>query len=320
MSMSSQEWKLDAGFRRQFHGVLAALVLAAGCAPEFPEDSEEAQLGQQESSISTGNSMTPNGLSANGLSLNGLSLNGLSANGLATVAFASWFNSNPADVSDMVMRYLVRCAVPSGQSRTWTNPSTGRSYTWAGELGLTPGWAGGRPSTEVEEQLITACLAAHVNKYGVSMMVSLLGRDATGVSLPISTGELQTYNQQEATFYGNLFRNEGVYVCKDPHLKLDSKKSTLRACSLESQTTGGGAGCGPMVIWGTCGGSNSCKPDSSKLFYSTCNYGGKTYKVLSTRIRPQDIYTCGDGICQISESCGSGTTASSCLADCGPCQ
>ena len=147
--MSSQEWKLEAGFRRQFHGVLAALVLAAGCAPEFPEDSEEAQLGQQESSISTGNSMTPNGLSANGLSLNGLSLNGLSANGLSTTAFASWFNSNPADVSDMVMRYLVRCAVPSGQSRTWTHPSTGRSYTWAGELGLTPGWAGGRPSTEV---------------------------------------------------------------------------------------------------------------------------------------------------------------------------
>lgn len=309
--MSPLEWKL---------AVVAGLVLAVGCAPEFQDEGAQALLGQQEASIGTGNSMTPNGLSANGLSLNGLSLNGLSANGLSTATFASWFNSNPTEVSDMVMRYLVRCAVPSSQNRTWINATTGQSYTWPGELGLTPGWASGRPSTEVEEQIITACLAAHVNKYGVSMMVSLLGRDANGAPVPTAPGELQTYKQQEASFYGNLFRNEGVYVCKDPHLKLDPKQSTLRACSLESQTTGGGAGCGPMVIWGTCGGSNSCKPDSSKLFYSTCDFSGKTYKVLSTRIRPEDIYTCGDGVCQASESCGTGTTASSCLADCGPCQ
>lgn len=317
--MSSLVWKRGAGFRRQVLGVWVGMVLAVGCGPEVLEDGEQAQPGQQESALTTGNSMTPNGLSANGLSLNGLSLNGLSANGLSSATFTSWFNSNPAEVSDMVMRYLVRCAVPAGQSRTWIHPATGQSYTWPGEMGLTPSWAGGRPSTEVEEQLITACLAAHVNKYGVSMVVSLLGRDATGASLPIAAGELQAYKQQEATFYGNLFRNEGVYVCKDPHLKLDPKQSTLRACSLASQTTGGGAGCGPIVIWGTCGGSNSCKPDSSKLFYSTCDFGGKTYKAMSTRIRPEDIYTCGDGVCQASESCGTGTTANSCLADCGPC-
>lgn len=319
MSMSTRESKREVGCR-WLRWLVAGLWLAAGCAPELEDPSEEALLGSQESSMVTGNSLTPNGLSANGLSLNGLSLNGLTNVGMTTAAFTSWFNSSPAELSDMVMRYLVRCAVPSGQSRTWTNPSTGTSYTWAGGLGLTPFWAGGRPSTEVEEQLITACLAAHVNKYGVSMQISLLGRDAQGVALPIATGELQTYKQQEATFYGNLFRNEGVYVCKDPHLKLDSKQSTLRACALDSQLVGGNSGCGPMVIWGTCGGSNSCKPDSSKLYYSTCSYSGKVYKVLSARIRPQDIYTCGDGICQISESCGTGTTASSCLADCGPCQ
>lgn len=317
--MSQQETKLEAECRSVLRGVLTGLLLVVGCAPEFQEDSEEALLGIRESSISTDNSMTPNGLSANGLSLNGLSLNGLSANGLSTTAFVSWFNANPVSVSDMVMRYLVRCAVPSGQSRMWINPSTGVSYTWQGGLGLTPNWAGGRPSTEIEEQLITACLAAHVNKYGVSMGISLLGRDSQGAELPMATGELQTYKQQEASFYGNLFRNEGVYVCKDPHLKLSSKQSTLRACSLESQVVGGSSDCGPMVIWGTCGGSNSCKPDSSKRFYSTCNANGKTYKVLSTRMRPQDIYTCGDGVCQVSESCGTGTTANSCLADCGPC-
>jgi hypothetical protein len=150
------------------------------------------------------------------------------------------------------------------------------------------------------------------------MQVSVLGRDAKGTALPIAPGELETFKQQEASFYGNLFRNEGVYVCKDPHLKLNSSQSTLRACSIESTAPGGDTGCAPLVIVGTCGGSNSCKPDSARLYYATCSYNGKAYKVLSTRMRPQDIYTCGDNVCQISESCGTGTTPGNCR-DCGPC-
>ena len=313
MSMSQREKRKLESRGWPFRWMLAALWLAAGCAAESQEASEEAPLGGEASSLASSNSLTPNGLSFNGLSFNGMTNVGLSA-----ASFSSWFNSNPAELSDMVMRYLVHCAVPSGQSRTWTNPSTGRSYSWAGGLGLTPDWATGAPANEVEEQLITACLAAHVNKYGVSMEVSILGRDSKGTPLPIAPGELETFKQQEASFYGNLFRNEGVYVCKDPHLKLNSSQSTLRACSIESTTAGGNTGCAPLVIWGTCGGSNSCKPDSTKVYYSTCNYNGKVYKVLSTRMRPQDIYTCGDGVCQISESCGTGTTPGSCK-DCGPC-
>ena len=314
MGGSTRERKREAGCR-DFRWMLMGLWLVAGCAPEPRAPEEEGLLDEEASSLVSTNSLTPNGLSFNGLSFNGLSNAGLSA-----ASFTYWFNSNPVGLSDMVMRYLVRCAVPSGQSRTWTNPSTGRSYAWAGGLGLTPDWASGRPATELEEQLITACLAAHVNKYGVSMQVSLVGRDARGTALPTTSQELTGYPQREASFYGNLFRNEGVYVCKDPLLKLNSSQSTLRACSLESQVLGGSTGCGPLVIWGTCGGSNSCKPDSSKQYYATCSYNGKAYKVLSARMRPQDIYTCGDGVCQVSESCGTGTSASSCLADCGACR
>jgi len=312
--MSKQKRKLEAG-RCRLLWMLPGLWLAAGCALEFTDSSQEARLSRVASPMVTANSLTPNGLSANGLSANGLSANGLSANGLSATSFSSWFNSNPESLSEMVMRYLIRCAVPSGESRTWTNPSTGVSYTWAGELGLTPGWAGGLPATETEEQIITACLAAHVNKYGVSMQISLLGRDAQGNALPVTAAESTTYKQQEASFYGNLFRNEGVFVCKDPHLKLDSSQSTLRACSIEGQTST----CAPMVITGTCGGSMSCIPDSTKQFYASCSYNGKAYNTLSTRIRPEDIYTCGDGVCQLTESCGTGSTPDSCKADCGTC-
>ncbi|WP_224371823.1 hypothetical protein [Hyalangium versicolor] len=272
-------------------------------------------MSSSDSALVASNSLTPNGLGTNGLGTNGLGTNGLGTNGLSTASFASWFNSNPAAVSDMVMRYLVRCAVPAGQSRTWTHPSTGVRYTWTGELGLTPNWASGQVATEREEQLITACLAAHVNKFGVSMQISVVGRDALNNLVPMAPGEATTYSQREATFYGNLFRNEGIFVCKDPLLRINSSKSTLRACSIESLSSS----CSPMAITGTCGGGTGCTPDSSKEFDGSCKYNGKAYAALSTRIRPEDIYTCGDGICQISESCGTGSSASSCLADCGPC-
>ncbi|WP_224371813.1 hypothetical protein [Hyalangium versicolor] len=272
-------------------------------------------MSSSDSALVTNNSLTPNGLGTNGLGTNGLGTNGLGTNGLSTASFASWFDSNPAALSDMVMRYLVRCAVPASESRTWTHPSTGVHYTWTGELGLTPNWASGQVASEREEQLITACLAAHVNKFGVSMQISVVGRDAPSNVLHMDTGEATTYSQQEATFYGNLFRNEGIFVCKDPHLKLSSAQSTLRACSLESPNSS----CSPITITGTCGGGTGCIPDSTKGFYASCTYNKKTYPALSTRIRPQDIYKCGDGICQISESCGTGKSAISCLADCGPC-
>src|SRR4051812_38403252 len=66
------------------------------------------------------NGLSTNGLSTNGLSTNGLSTNGLSANGLSTHGFNLWWDSNAASVSELVMRYVVHCAVPAGQSRTFT--------------------------------------------------------------------------------------------------------------------------------------------------------------------------------------------------------
>jgi hypothetical protein len=96
-------------------------------------------------------------------------------------------------MGDTVMGYLVKCAVASGQSRTWTNPTTGVSYTWPGDLGLAPGWSGGTPATLVEQQVITACLAAHVNRYGTSVPISVNGRGADNAVIPHSSTELTDY-------------------------------------------------------------------------------------------------------------------------------
>jgi hypothetical protein len=91
---------------------------ATGCgptqAPAFPEESE---LITGTEAVASSNGLSVNGLSVNGLSLNGLSLNGLSPHSLLSPLFSAWFEANPGQ-RDMVMRYMVLCAVPEGEART----------------------------------------------------------------------------------------------------------------------------------------------------------------------------------------------------------
>jgi hypothetical protein len=68
---------------------------------------------------------------------------------------------------------------------------------------------------------------------------------------------------------------------------------------------------------GSC--STYCTKDSTNTFYTSCTYNGTTYRPITTRMKSSDIYTCGDGVCQATEHCGTGTTPSSCAADCGSC-
>ncbi|HYO59041.1 hypothetical protein [Archangium sp.] len=233
------------------------------------------------------NGLSPSGLSLNGLSTNGLSLNGLSLNGFATESFSTWFNAHPAEHSDMVMRYVVSCAVPAGESRKWTNPTTLDTYTWPGQLGLTPDWAAGQPATEVEQQVITACLAALVNKYGVHVPLYLLGETAQGVQLPVQEEELETFSEEEGAFFGNLFQGDGAFACQSPTFVSPPHEKMLRACALLHP--GQEAECAPLQVVGHCNGELKCERDTSQTYLRTCHYQGKTYRTLTTRLRSQDI-------------------------------
>jgi GLTT repeat (6 copies) len=231
------------------------------------------------------NGLSANGLSANGLSANGLSANGLSANGLSTSVFAAWFSNDPAR-ADMVMRYVVRCAVPAGQARTYTHVSTGQSYTWNGGLGLAPGWASGAPANLAEQQVITACLMAHVNRYGLSIPISVLGRDAEGAVIPFTRNELETYSAREACFFGNLFTQEGLFFGVDRHVTDESQYLT-RACA-GMQDAGGNPNtrCQPLLYIGGC--KQSCWAEQKSPFYSVCARNGLLYRPLTTRMRQSD--------------------------------
>ena len=284
----------------------AALGVAlhlAGCAPAI------------EATSSTGGADFVTGVqhlaSDNGLSANGLSANGLSANGL----FSTWFNQTLA-TAPAVMQYLYACAAPLGSTLTWTNPATGVAYRWIGWLGLAPDWAAGASATVAEQQLVSACLAAHVNKFGVHIPIAVEGRTAKGVQITIGAGELTTFSNREACFFGNLFTGQGIFAGLD-HSVWANPQSSARACAFDNTSSGAPAvDCLPLVYVGLC--NKICKADASKTFYESCTYNGVTYKPLVTRIRSAEIYTCGDGVCQFTEKCGTRAEWWQCK-DCGPC-
>jgi hypothetical protein len=71
-----------------------------------------------------------------------------------------------------------------------------------------------------------------------------------------------------------------------------------------------------MYFVGPC--STYCTLDPTATFFESCTWNGKSYRPLTTRLRPAEIYTCGDGVCQVSERCGTRTEWWQCK-DCGPC-
>ena len=278
-------------------------------------------LGTQEQELEaqnglTLNGLTLNGLTLNGLTLNGLTLNGLTLNGLGTASFAEWFSLDPAQNATL-MKYIVQCAVAEGESRPYQDPASGTSYLWNGALGLAPRWSSGHEINEQEQQVLSACLAAHVNKFGVHVPLSVLGRTATQQPISYSAEELQTFNRREGCFFGNLFTGEGIYAGADRGSLFDNE-SSLRACALTTAQDAGSSVCAPMQHVGSC--ETYCTLDPSGLFYTDCSYNGQTYQPLTTRIRSDEIYTCGDGVCQTTESCGTSNVASNCASDCGSCE
>ncbi|ATB30889.1 hypothetical protein [Melittangium boletus] len=286
-----------------------ALMCAVACGPAEGSYEEQEALASTAREVEHGNGLNLNGLNLNGLNLNGLNLNGLNLNGLSTQDFASWFQVDRALRAE-VMKYVVACAVPAGESRTFTDTSTGTSYRWDGLLGLAPSWSGGEKATDYEQQVVSACMAAHSNKFGIHVTISLRGLDGAGNVLPVSLQEDTNYSVREACFFGNLFDGEtGVFGGNDG-LTLASNQSSPRVCGLPGVPTP--SQCLPMVFVGSC--STYCTPDATNSFYTSCSYGGKTYRPLATRMKTTDIYTCGNGVCESAEVAG---MPSYCAADCG---
>jgi hypothetical protein len=288
------------------------LVLAIGCGPAWEPLPEAAPLEATHQSVVRDNGLNLNGLNLNGLNLNGLNLNGLNLNGFSTEDFENWFLEDPTSRA-AVMKYIVECAVPAGETRTYTPPEGGTTYQWTGVLGLAPGWSSGQAATTLELQVVSACMAAHANKYNIHVNISLRGLDGTNTPIATTSAENASYTLREACFFGNLFDGTtGVFSANDG-LTLGAQQSSPRVCGLAGSTQQ----CAPLVQVGDC--ATVCTPDPTGTYYTACTYNGVTYRPITTRMQPGEIATCGNGVCERTETCGANSLLQRCTADCGTC-
>jgi Ricin-type beta-trefoil lectin domain-like len=186
--------------RGTFHGTLSmgaaavfGFVGGAGCSQidtSSPPQQESAALARS------------NGLPAiNGLKAhNGLgTANGLKAhNGLTTsTGLSATTGLMTTGMGRRTVAYLAKCALGASQQLV-KQDQYGNSYTFPGEIGLAPEWYGGSLST-TGEQMVSACMMAHVNTAGVHVPVWLVsGAPAIG------WGQNPAYPNMEGTFFGDI--------------------------------------------------------------------------------------------------------------------
>ncbi|WP_437647429.1 hypothetical protein [Sorangium sp. So ce362] len=265
--------------------LVVPLVTTACIGAELDEESE-ALLAEAESAIESNNGYLPNALSLNALSLNALSLNALSLNALSLNALSLNALSaikNPGangTASREVLRYVVSCALRPDQmfSFSWTD-SAGvvRQEVYRGDLGYAHWWpttplgTAYSDNTYVQSQ-ITACLAARMNWYGISVSISLRNNEMTS-----TPAERAAYPVREGAFWGNLFATtEAPFLracySSDPG-SIARARQVQRDCAaghLVDPVNGTTVQqCGSMVIVGSC--ESVCNgSDSTSGFYRGC--------------------------------------------------
>jgi hypothetical protein len=140
------------------------------------------------------NGFTTNGFTNNGFALNGFTINGLeTTNGLSST---SGLMTTPGGRE--VIKYMVRCAYPSGASLT-KQDQYGTSYTFDGALGVAPEMETGTCDIACQER-VSAAMLAHVNNSGLHVGIWLAGPDA-GIGWDASPN----YPYQEGAYFGNMF-------------------------------------------------------------------------------------------------------------------
>jgi hypothetical protein len=246
------------------------------------------------------NGIATNGIATNGIATNGIATNGLLTNGLgfgagssgvashgldgaglSSPGFAAWFERDPA-YADMVMRYVAQCALPEGATVSYRSGDA--SYAWSGVFGLAPAWSGGASIPAAEQELVSACLAAHANAFGNHVRISVRGFRGDGEAIPVSAEERAGWRFREACFFGNLFDGTGVATGLELD-SLDPAVSTPRGCAAERGVPGT---CGPMVQAGLC--KDLCSTGADGETYASCKVGGRAFRPVQVSLHAADVH------------------------------
>jgi hypothetical protein len=206
-------------------------VLGIACGPADIESAPRNQPYQTIENTFTFNGLIANGLMTNGLRMNGLRMNGLRMNGLRMNGLS--FNDLSQPDSMTVMTYIASCALPAGDSISFT--VAGETQTYWGALGFAPelNSAGGLQDAAQQEKL-TACLMARTNAVGLHILISLTDTQGASARDP---SEASTFNLFEAYYLGNVMADSPwMSSCAGDHTPSDAAGLTSkgRTCSMST--------------------------------------------------------------------------------------
>jgi len=159
--------------------------------------------------------------------------------------------------STQILPYLVSCSLAPQDTFDFIINNVTHNYT--GFFGLVSTLYR-LPMTIEQEEILSACLYAHVNKFGERVFISV--RNIPYV--PATLEEMQEHKVYEGAFFGNLFRNDMIaYTCTgdDEEYALEHSPSrSLRVCT--SNMT-----CNFQTV-GKC--SDACSAYTPNYGYSQC--------------------------------------------------
>jgi len=250
---------------------LVALGPLAGCGESDDFVAEEGPTSEAESTVLAENSLSANGISLNGISLNGISLNALNAASLSSAALAAIKDPGPlGDLARKFMRYAASCALSPSQTFSFQYTDAygaAHNEAYPGELSLAPGWGTG-PLDVLGQRMVSGCLAARVNYYGVPVMISVRSLIEPLKTL-VSSQELVDYPDVEGAFWGNLFApSPYLYACYNEKTIANSR-ANQRDCAAGHLSGSSTLECGPIHIVGAC--KSVCqKLNGAGQYYPSC--------------------------------------------------
>jgi hypothetical protein len=195
------------------HEILAAILLFSGACAADIGDSTDPEL--EEAKVMTANAMTANAMTANALSANFDANQAMVDNPLNTESYRGAVPELKNQLSDALtqefMHYLVGCALEPGQVVEYKDYVLGGTYnnTWEGELGLCPDWHT-KPAGQACQEVVSACLLARVNAFGVSVELSIRGHHANGNRIALGANEAYDFPWREGAFYGDIFNQSAL--------------------------------------------------------------------------------------------------------------
>jgi hypothetical protein len=194
-----------------------------------------------------------------------------------------------SDAGRKVVSYLVRCALPAGDS-ILKQDQNGANYAFPGGLGLAPQWKTDSCNQQCAEAM-SACMMAHINSSGVHIP---LWMDAPMSS--VGWGKSPWFPTREGTFFGELMvvntgYNLDAYYCNGPGT--DQNVVPGRLGANQGAVPYGNAWPTSARFDGKCGNSltahstGGCVDNAAGDGATQCNLNGTTWNYPMTVWRGQ---------------------------------